>query len=81
MYLAVAAYITAAYWFTASTSIANPAVICAHDLSRARAGENIELSTCDAQLLTADGWVTLVAEARDQAPRRSRRVRKGQSPA
>ena len=49
------------------------------DLSRARAGEDIELTTRDAQLLIAEGWATPAAEARDQAPRQSRRVRKQQS--
>src|SRR5579864_1497572 len=36
--LAVAAYITAAYWFTASTSFANPAVTIARTLSDTFAG-------------------------------------------
>lgn len=36
--LAVAAYITAAYWFTASTSFANPAVTIARSLSDTFAG-------------------------------------------
>lgn len=36
--LAVAAYITAAYWFTASTSFANPAVTLARSLSDTFAG-------------------------------------------
>jgi glycerol uptake facilitator-like aquaporin len=35
---AVAAYITAAYWFTASTSFANPAVTIARALSNTFAG-------------------------------------------
>jgi glycerol uptake facilitator-like aquaporin len=35
---AVAAYITAAYWFTASTSFANPAVTIARSLSDTFAG-------------------------------------------
>ena len=35
---AVAAYITAAYWFTASTSFANPAVTVARGLSDTFAG-------------------------------------------
>jgi glycerol uptake facilitator-like aquaporin len=35
---AVAAYITAAYWFTASTSFANPAVTIARSLSNTFAG-------------------------------------------
>ena len=33
MAFAVAAYITAAYWFTASTSFANPAVTLARSMS------------------------------------------------
>jgi glycerol uptake facilitator-like aquaporin len=36
--VAVAAYITAAYWFTASTSFANPAVTVARSLSNTFAG-------------------------------------------
>ena len=36
--LAVAAYITGAYWFTASTSFANPAVTVARSLSDTFAG-------------------------------------------
>ena len=35
---AVAAYITAAYWFTASTSVANPAVTLAGSMSNTFAG-------------------------------------------
>jgi glycerol uptake facilitator-like aquaporin len=35
---AVAGYITAAYWFTASTSFANPAVTIARSLSNTFAG-------------------------------------------
>jgi len=38
MPFAVAAYITAAYWFTASTSFANPAVTLARSLSDTFAG-------------------------------------------
>lgn len=37
-YLAVAAYITSAYWFTSSTSFANPAVTIARSLSDTFAG-------------------------------------------
>ncbi len=36
--LSVAAYITAAYWFTASTSFANPAVTIARSLTPTFAG-------------------------------------------
>jgi glycerol uptake facilitator-like aquaporin len=35
---AVAAYITAAYWFTSSTSFANPAITVARSLSNTFAG-------------------------------------------
>lgn len=38
VYLMVAAYITAAYWFTASTSFANPAVTLARSVSDTFAG-------------------------------------------
>ncbi|CAN5862418.1 MIP/aquaporin family protein [soil metagenome] len=38
LFLAVAVYITAAYWFTASTSFANPAVTIARSLSNTFAG-------------------------------------------
>ncbi len=38
IFLAVAVYITAAYWFTASTSFANPAVTVARSLSNTFAG-------------------------------------------
>ena len=38
VFLAVALYITAAYWFTASTSFANPAVTIARSLSNTFAG-------------------------------------------
>ena len=38
MPFAVAAYITAAYWFTASTSFANPAVTLARAVSDSFAG-------------------------------------------
>ena len=41
---AVAAYITAAYWFTASTSFANPAVTLARALTGTFAGIRIEES-------------------------------------
>lgn len=40
--LAVAAYITAAYWFTASTSFANPAATLARSLSNTFAGIRME---------------------------------------
>jgi glycerol uptake facilitator-like aquaporin len=38
LHVAVAAYIVAAYWFTASTSFANPAVTIARTLSDTFAG-------------------------------------------
>ncbi len=40
VFLTVAAYITAAYWFTASTSFANPAVTLARSVSNTFAGIN-----------------------------------------
>lgn len=40
VFLMVAAYITSAYWFTASTSFANPAVTLARSLSNTFAGIN-----------------------------------------
>ncbi len=40
VFLAVAVYITAAYWFTASTSFANPAVTLARSVSNTFAGIN-----------------------------------------
>ena len=40
--MAVGLYITAAYWFTASTSFANPAVTIARSFSNTFAGINIE---------------------------------------
>jgi glycerol uptake facilitator-like aquaporin len=70
---AVAAYITGAYWFTASTSFANPAVTLARSLSNTFAG----ISPSDApafivaQLLGAAGatflfrWLTPAAPAND----------------
>ncbi|MEZ0223608.1 MAG: MIP/aquaporin family protein [Alphaproteobacteria bacterium] len=53
--LAVAAYITAAYWFTASTSFANPAVTIARGFSNTFAGIRPEdvLPFLAAQLLGA----------------------------
>jgi glycerol uptake facilitator-like aquaporin len=40
VFLMVAAYITSAYWFTSSTSFANPAVTLARSLSNTFAGIN-----------------------------------------
>lgn len=45
------------------------------DLSKARAGEDIELSPRDAEMLIAEGWALPVAEVHDQAPRKSRKRR------
>ena len=42
VFLAVSAYITSAYWFTASTSFANPAVTIARSLSDTFAGIKFE---------------------------------------
>jgi len=41
VFLMVASYITAAYWFTASTSFANPAVTLARSVSNTFAGINL----------------------------------------
>ena len=40
------------------------------DLSRARAGEEIELSRRDAELLVAEGWACVIDKADDRPPRR-----------
>ena len=47
---AVGAYITAAYWFTASTSFANPAVTLARAVDRHVRGAS-DPSTCPASLI------------------------------
>jgi glycerol uptake facilitator-like aquaporin len=54
---AVGAYITAAYWFTASTSFANPAVTIARSLTESFAG----IRPADAPLFIAAQLVALVA--------------------
>ncbi len=46
------------------------------DLSRARAGEELELSTRDAEVLIAEGWAALLDSAQDRAPRSGRPPRK-----
>lgn len=72
---AVAAYITAAYWFTASTSFANPAVTLARAASDTFAGirPSDALGFILAQLLGAGaatlsvGWLTAVPGRPDEA--------------
>jgi glycerol uptake facilitator-like aquaporin len=54
---AVAAYITAAYWFTASTSFANPAVTLARSLTESFAG----IRPADVALFIAAQLVGLIA--------------------
>lgn len=46
------------------------------DLSGARTGEELELSTRDAELLISEGWAALVDSAHERAPRSIRRARK-----
>ena len=46
------------------------------DLSRARAGEEIDLSPREAQLLIAEGWASPIDTANHAPPRRRRRRRK-----
>jgi hypothetical protein len=46
------------------------------DLSKARAGEELELSTRDAQVLIDEGWAAPIHTAHDRAPRPRRRKRK-----
>lgn len=45
------------------------------DLSSVSAGDRIELSQRDAEMLIAEGWAAPIAEADDRAPRRPRRDR------
>ena len=47
------------------------------DLSRARAGEEIDLSPRDAELLIAEGWASLIDTANDKPKRRTRKGRQG----
>ena len=71
--LTVAAYITAAYWFTASTSFANPAVTFARALTNTFAG--IQMSNVPgfvvAQLLGAAAATLLFRWLNDDDSRRS----------
>ena len=73
---AVGAYITAAYWFTASTSFANPAVTLARAATDTFAG----IRPADApgfivaQLVGRDGRDAAVSLARSGAARRRRRM-------
>ena len=46
------------------------------DLSRANAGEEILVSSRDAEVLIAEGWAAPLAEAHDKPPRRRRGRRK-----
>ena len=46
------------------------------DLSRARAGEEIELSARDAELLIAEGWAAPIAVAHEKPKRRTAKSRK-----
>jgi hypothetical protein len=46
------------------------------DLTRARAGEELELTDHEAYLLIAEGWADPIASADEKQPRRSRRARK-----
>ena len=43
------------------------------DLSRVRAGEELELSDHEARLLIAEGWASPVDVAADKPPRRKKR--------
>jgi hypothetical protein len=48
------------------------------DLSRARAGEEIDLSPREAELLVAEGWASLIDRADDKpSKRRARKARRG----
>jgi len=46
------------------------------DLSRARAGEELELPAREAQMLVAEGWAALIDTANDRPGRHSRKTRK-----
>ena len=46
------------------------------DLSGIRAGDDIEVSQRDAEILIAEGWAVAIAEAHDREARRPRRRRK-----
>lgn len=45
------------------------------DLSRAREGEEMELSPREAELLVAEGWASLIDTADDKPKRRTRKTR------
>jgi hypothetical protein len=47
------------------------------DLSRAKAGEELDLSARDAQVLIAEGWAALIDKANDKPARRNRKSGKG----
>jgi hypothetical protein len=49
------------------------------DLSRVRAGEELELSDHDARLLIAEGWAAPIESADDKPPRQKRRSDKNPS--
>jgi hypothetical protein len=44
------------------------------DLSQVRAGEEVELSDREADILIAEGWASPIDTADDKPPRRSRRT-------
>ena len=46
------------------------------DLSRARAGEEIDLSPREAELLVAEGWASLIDTAHDKSKRPARKTRR-----
>jgi glycerol uptake facilitator-like aquaporin len=75
---AVGLWITAAYWFTASTSFANPAVTLARSLTATFAGiapghaPAFVAVQFAAALVAAAGWRWLAAEARVGAEVRPR---------
>ena len=47
------------------------------DLSRTNAGEILELSSFEAELLIAEGWASLIDTAHDTPKPRTRRVQTG----
>jgi glycerol uptake facilitator-like aquaporin len=61
--LAVGAYITAAYWFTASTSFANPAVTLARVFTNTFTGIRAKDAPAFFLAQFAGGWVAMVALA------------------
>lgn len=46
------------------------------DLSRAKAGEELDLSARDAEVLIAEGWAAAIDSANDKATRLTRKKRK-----